>query len=334
MNIETPDPLSVGLIGCGRIGRAHISAADHIDSVRITALAGTKPPTDLGRQIGAELVTDDYRDILSDDEIDAVIIATPTDSHLPIALDSIRAGKHILVEKPVTLDASGASEIHRAVQAEGITAMVAQSRRFPPTVAELVRRLPEIGPVFRIHIQFLVLFPAPPTQWWKSAVRSRGLVVPLQGSHSLDSIIWWMGQQPKTVFATGNRRNAAWEGDDEADIICRFEGGEVATVHLSLSTSPPLHEAIIVGENGMLRLIEEPNGQAFSWAFRLEQNGEVVHEDPNGFPYDQQLSEFASAISEERPPLASLESVLPTMRTMDAAIASMERGVPVAVGDE
>lgn len=328
--------LSIGVIGCGRIGRAHIKSVQSITGCRLAALASNRRPVALGEELGlgAEAVSDDYRQMLARPDIDAVIVATPTDTHLPIARDAIAAGKHLLVEKPVTMDYPGAAELAAAARKAGVTLMVGQSRRFPRAVAELVKRLPQIGPVFRIHIQFLVSFPAPPTEWWKSSRRARGLVVPLQGSHSLDSIAWWMGRAPDEIYASGARRNPAWEGEDEADIFCRFDGGQVATVHLSLSTSPPVHEAIVVGEKGVLRLVETPTGQPFGFAFRLDHDGQTVFEEPDGFPYTRQVEEFVTALHEGRAPLASIDQVLPAMRMMDAAIDSMSRGTPVKLGRE
>lgn len=329
--MQKGDCISLGIIGCGRIGRAHAQAALEDGRCRLVALADPVRPDRLGAEVGARLVTSDYRELLERSDIDAVVIATPTDTHLPIALDAVAAGKHMLVEKPVTLDAAGAEQLAQAARAAGVTVMVAQSRRFPPAVAELVRRLPRIGAIFRIHIHFLVSFPAPPTEWWKSARRARGLVVPLQGSHSLDSILWWTGQTPRAVLATGARRNQAWEGEDEADIICRLPDEGVATVHLSLSTAPAVHEALVVGERGVLRLVESPVGKPFTWSFRLEENGAGVFEDRECFPYLQQMQEFSSALLDGRTPLAGIDEVLPAMRTMDAAIASMTRGVWVPV---
>jgi predicted dehydrogenase len=277
-------------------------------------------------------VVGDYRELLTNRDVDAVVITTPNDSHVAIACDAAKAGKHILVEKPMALDTASAETMVQAAEDGGVTLMVAQSRRFSDAVRELVRRLPEIGEILRVHITFLVAFAQPPTEWWRSSTQAGGLVILLQGSHSLDSIYWWLGRTPQSIYATAARTNAAWEGEDEADIVCRFAGGTTATVHLSLSTSPAIHEALVVGRTGHLRLIERPAGPPFENLYRLEKNGEALLDGlQSPSLYTHQLREFADAVRERRSPLASGRDILSVMRMLDAARASAQSGQPVSL---
>ena len=324
-------PLGLGLIGCGRIAQAHLRAAAYLgDLVRLMAVAS---PTraraeEAARLYGIPVVAEDYRRVLEDPAVEAVVVTVPNDLHASVVCDAAQAGKHVLVEKPLALDARSSERMVASAEAAGVTLMVAQSRRFPDAVQDLVRRLPDIGRIFRIHITFLVSFPQPPTDWWRSKDRAGGLVILLQGSHSLDSVCWWLGQTPSRVYATATRTNPAWEGEDEADILCAFTGGAVASVHLSLSTHPPVHEALVVGTRGNLRLIERPGGLPFEFAYRLEQNGRLISDAPQSPSiYTRQLEEFAVAIREERTPLASGREILPLMRALDAARASARSGL-------
>jgi len=169
-------------------------------------------------------VHDDYRRLLMDPAVHAVVITTPNDSHAAIACDAARAGKHILVEKPMALDTSGAGSMVRAADAAGVTLMVAQSRRFSDAVQTMVRRLPEIGDVFRIHIVFGVPFAQPPTDWWRSSAQAGGLVVLLQGAtRSIASSVARAAPEPS--LRDGCPTNPAWEGEDEADIVCTYDAG-------------------------------------------------------------------------------------------------------------
>ena len=329
----TGERLKIGIIGVGRIAQAHIDAALKItETVELTALCSRRAESMLepAARAGVERLYTDYREMLTDPQVEAVIVCLPQDLHHKVCLAAAEASRHVLVEKPMTLTASEAMALTAAAEANGITLMVAQSRRFPKAVRELVRRLPDIGNILRIHVLFLVCFREPPAAWWRSAVRAGGLVILLQGSHSLDGVIWWKGRMPETVFACASRRNPAWEGEDEADILCRFDDGAVASVHLSLSTEPPLHEAIVVGERGHLRLVEKPLGPPFRFAYTLESNGKLVFTEPDSEAYVDQLAEFAAAIRAGRPPLASGAEIVPVMRVLDAARASAASGRPVA----
>ncbi len=328
-------PLALGFIGSGRIAQAHLKAAANLpDLVRIAAIAGRRRERAeaAARQHGGPTVYDDYRQLLADPAVHAVVITTPNDSHAAIACDAARAGKHILVEKPMALDTHGAESMVCAADAAGVTLMVAQSRRFSDAVQTMVRRLPEIGDVFRVHIVFGVLFAQPPTDWWRSKAQAGGLVILVQGSHSLDSVFWWLGRLPQRVYATAARTNSAWEGEDEADIVCAYDGGTVATVHLSLSTAPPIHEALVVGRKGHFRLVERPAGPPFENLYRLEKNGDVLLDGMQSPSlYTHQLREFADAVRAGRRPLASGREIVNVMRMLDAARASVASGQPATI---
>lgn len=332
---DSQKPLGLGFIGSGRIARAHLKAAQNLpDWVRVSAIAGRRreKAEATAREYGISVVYDDYLQLLKDPAVQAVVITTPNDSHAAIACDAAKVGKHILVEKPMALDTHGAEAMVGAAEAAGVTLMVAQSRRFSDAVQEMVRRLSEIGDIIRVHIAFLVSFAHPPTEWWRSSAQAGGLVILLQGSHSLDSIYWWLGRTPQSIYATAARTNPAWEGEDEADIVCRFAGGQTATAHLSLSANPPVHEALVVGRKGHFRLIERPAGPPFENVYRLEKNGETLLEGLQAPSlYTRQLREFAEAVREGRAPLASGREVVNVMRMLDAARASVRSGQPVAV---
>jgi predicted dehydrogenase len=324
------EKLRLGLIGTGRIARAHLQAAASLaDRVSLAAVAGRRrePAEAVAREFSIPLVYEDHRRLLEDRGVEAVLVTTPNDSHAAIVGDALRAGKHVLVEKPMALDTASAEAMVRGADAAGRTLMVAQSRRFSDAVRTMVGRLAEIGDILRVHIVFCVPFPQPPTEWWRSSAQAGGLVILLQGSHSLDSIFWWLGRAPRRIFATASRTNAAWEGEDEADILCDFAGGAVATAHLSLSTQPPIHEALVIGRKGHFRLIEHPAGAPFENRYRLEHDGQVVMEGLQAPSlYTHQLREFADAIAAGRPPLASGREILNVMRMLDAARESVRSG--------
>jgi predicted dehydrogenase len=100
-----------------------------------------------------------------------------------------------------------------------------------------------------------------------------------------------------------------------------FESGEVASVHLSLSTSPAVHEAILVGTKGVMRLTEYATGKPFGFGYHLDLNGKrIVSGDQEPSNYTLQLREFVQAVREGRPPVASAEEIArPTMPVLDAA---------------
>ncbi|NTV43424.1 MAG: Gfo/Idh/MocA family oxidoreductase, partial [Syntrophobacteraceae bacterium] len=282
------------------------------------------------QRFGARAFFARYEDLLDRKDIEAVVITLPNHLHHSAALAAARAGKHILLEKPMALNTGEALAMAAEAKRRGVCFMVGQSRRFSRAVFELDRRLQEIGNLFRIQISFLVHFPAPPTTWWKKQEEAGGLVIFLQGSHSLDSLLTWMKKMPKRVCTFSAKQNFQWEGEDEADILLSFDRGESASVHLSLSTSPAFHEALLVGTRGVIRLIEYPTGKPFGFGYHLELNGKrILSGDQVPSNYTLQLKEFVSALRERRTPIASGEEVLKTQLLLDAARQSEQGKKPV-----
>jgi len=123
--------------------------------------------------------------------------------------------------------------------------MVAQSRRFSDAVRELVRRLPRSGHPPGAHCLSGGVRPAAHGVVAFLA-QAGGLVILLQGAtRSTASTGGSAG--PRRASTRPRPARTRLEGEDEADIVCRFAGGTAATVHLSLSTSPAIHEALVVG---------------------------------------------------------------------------------------
>jgi predicted dehydrogenase len=318
--------LKLGIVGTGRIAVAHANAAvDLKDQVELRAIAELRVDRarEFARQFGAQKLYSDYRDLLEDREIEAVIICLPHHLHHSVCMEAAKARKHILVEKPMALHLREADEMVEEARAHGVTLMVGQSRRFSDAMKEVFKRQDEIGPPFRVDISFLLSFPQPPAEWWRNSERAGGLVILLDGSHSVDTIIWLLNKTPTTVFSHSRRRNP----QDEADIVLGFESGELATVNLSLNTKPYLHEAILVGPKGTMRLFEFPTEKPFTFSYRLDINGKTVL-DGEQIPslFTVQLREFIDAIHENRLPIASGEEVRRTVLVMDAIRKSDREG--------
>ena len=313
--------LRLGMIGCGRIAQAHLAAIENLkDDVHLIAVADIdeRRAKEAKEHYGAKFFTSRYEDLLNHKEIDAVIITLPNHLHHPVSLQATKAKKHILIEKPMALDTQLAQEMVAEAKRNGITLMVGQSKRFSYAAFELQKNLPEIGKLFRIQISFLVNFPSPPTDWWKRSEEAGGLVILLQGSHSIYSILTWIKKMPRQVCAFSSRQNTQWEGEDEADILLSFDQGELASVHLSLSTSPEIHEAILVGTKGVMKLTEYSTGKPFGFGYHLDLNGKrILSGDQIPSNYTLQLKEFMDAIRRGRTPIASGEEVLKTMLVLD-----------------
>ena len=329
------DRFNIAVIGTGRVAGAHLEAiGDLADRVRLIAVCDTddEKARTVAKRYGALRFHTDYRELVHADDIDGVIIALPNHLHCEVAVAAAGAGKHILVEKPMAMNTKEAETMTAAARDAGVALMVGQSRRFSRGIAAVREHMDRIGTPFRIDVSFLVDFPQPMTQWWTAPDRSGPLVIPLQGSHSLDTIVWLRGGLPETVYALSSLHNQAFRTVDESNIALRFPDGGLATVHLSLNTAPYSHELTVVGDGGTIRKYEYPTDKLYGFRNRVTVNDEVVF-DEEELPslYANELTEFIGAIREDREPASSGAENHNTMVVLDAVVRSSVTGRPVVL---
>src|SRR5437588_7587903 len=129
--------IGVALIGSGVIALAnHVPGIGLCPEAKLVGLCDTNPATlEKAKQAtGVSLTSTDYRDILKRDDVHAVIVATPNFVHAPIVLDAVKAGKHVLCEKPIAMDLAEAVAMYRAAESAGVRHMTAFTYRFVPAM--------------------------------------------------------------------------------------------------------------------------------------------------------------------------------------------------------
>ncbi|NLM76781.1 MAG: Gfo/Idh/MocA family oxidoreductase [Ruminococcaceae bacterium] len=156
------EKIRVGLVGCGGIANgAHLPPMQAADGAVVTALCDLDPQrlhtTADKYKIAGSYRFLDYHDLVASDVVDAVDICTPNNSHCPIAMAAVAAGKPFCVEKPVGVHAFEAKELLAVTEAAGLPAMVCFSYRFKPAVHYARRLLEEgkIGQVISVYAQYL-----------------------------------------------------------------------------------------------------------------------------------------------------------------------------------
>ena len=331
--------LKLGIIGCGRIAQAHLAAItflkDMSEAVAFSDVVMVKA-RETAAKVNAERCFQDYKELLASPEVDAVVICLPHHLHYEATVAAAEAAKHVLLEKPMALTTREAKEMVAVAKKNQITFMVGQSRRFSDAALTLKRRIADIGPIIRIISNFLVHFPEPPTEWWKSGEQSGGdLITYLQTSHSVDFCLWITGLIPERVYAkTFSRHPKGYGMKDEQDVILEFPAETTASLHLSLNTQPPLHDILVVGERGSFRLIEYGLNRPFSFGNRLILNGEVLMDgEQTPSNYTLQMQEFINAVRDHREPMASGEEICSEIQVLEAINISARTGETVRVGD-
>ncbi|MBS7653707.1 MAG: Gfo/Idh/MocA family oxidoreductase [Candidatus Bathyarchaeia archaeon] len=186
----------------------------------------------------------DYRKMLTEAPIDAVIISTPHYQHYPMALDAIEANKHVLIDKPMAINLKEADEIIREAERKGVKLGVNLQSRFDPTIKK-VKEAADAGIFGRLILGEAVI------EWFRtkeyyenSAWRGRwstegGGVLINQAIHTIDLLLWIMGS-PKCLWAQMGTFAHRIEVEDLAAAIIRFENGAIGIIQGSTAIYPGL----------------------------------------------------------------------------------------------
>jgi myo-inositol 2-dehydrogenase/D-chiro-inositol 1-dehydrogenase len=204
---ETSRRVNVAVLGVGRIGRLHAeNLAWRVPGAHLAAIADLNPAAaeecaaHLGGQASGLRVASSPRDVLADADIDAVIIATSTDTHAGLIEECARAGKHIFCEKPVDHDLDRIDAALAAVEAAGVSLQIGFNRRFDPNFRYLRDRI-AAGAIGDLHIlRITSRDPAPPSLDY---VRVSGGIFLDMTIHDFDMARFLTGSEVHSVHAVG-----------------------------------------------------------------------------------------------------------------------------------
>ena len=239
--------LRVGLIGLGSMGRNHLRILSTTPGAHLAAVADTDPALIAGAEgSGAQPFVEPVS-MLSEANLDAVVIASPTMSHVALALAAIERGIAVLVEKPLAPTPAEADRIVSAASAVGAPPVqVGHIERFNPAVLELERLLRDgwLSTVFAITSRRAGPFPA--------RIRDVGVTVDL-ATHDVDILCAIAGERPCRVSAETARRIHA-DHEDLLFGLMSFPSGTVAMLDVDWLTPAKRRQLTVVGEEGMFEL--------------------------------------------------------------------------------
>lgn len=321
------DMLRSAIVGCGNISNGHLGAIKQLDGVRLVAAIDLD--TARAERVAAEHGATAFRTLAEaaeQCEFDAVHVCLPHYLNQTVALEALKAGYHVLVEKPMALTLDNARQLVDTAERVGVTLMAGHVLRYREHFrkARAIIQSGAIGePVHTLRRRQMYSPSSPGVPWSADPTKTGGWLLYGFGPHEFDMALWLMGRKPLSVAAFGARVNPHWQGIDEISAQVRLEGGANATVIMGLNWRDRAWDQEVIGTEGFLSVNEKS----------LRVNGEEVPFDPS--PLDgflAEVAEFVKAIKEGRTPETSGQRVLPTMAVLEAVKASVESGAPVAVG--
>jgi predicted dehydrogenase len=268
----------MGIIGTGFARSTQLPAFKNCAGARLVAIAsGHRENAEaVAREFGIEHVEDDWRGVVTRDDVDLVSIVTPVVTHCEIALAALAQGKALLCEKPMAMDAAEARRMADRAKEKGAFALIDHELRFLPgriKAREILHR-GDLGKIKHAQLTFRSDSRADvdrPWNWW-SDIKKGGGALGAIGSHVIDGFHWLLESEVAEVscsLATHVRQRKDEEGvvrevttDDEANLLVRFADSDLtegATGNVSMSmveAGKPEHRLEIFGARGAL-MIEE-----------------------------------------------------------------------------
>lgn len=272
--------LGIGIIGCGAIAaRRH---APEYARGRDCRLVGMYDPNqDRARELAAAYGAKAYaaqEELLADPAIGAVSVCTSNDTHAAVTIAALRAGKHVLCEKPMAADARQAQAMIDAAERAGKILMIAHNQRLDPAHA-LAKKLLDAGELGRV-LSFQTAFSHGGPErwlgesmardvWFFKADRSRFGVLGDLGVHKIDLLCWLLGGDVREVRAFPATLDKHFAGgapidvEDNAAVILRFSSGAVGTMLVSWTSYGAEDSATVLNcQRGVLKIYRD--GEALS----------------------------------------------------------------------
>jgi predicted dehydrogenase len=252
--------LRYGVIGAGVVAPLHLAAIAALDGVELVGISALdlELATALAQAAGVAVFVD-HRELLAL-EPDVVVICTPHPSHPALTIDALEAGAHVLVEKPLAVEAREADEMIDAAARAGRLLGVCFQQRFRPVIVaahELIAsgRLGElvrasiVDPLYRPNSYY-------GTASWRGTWEGEGGGVLMnQAPHTLDLLCHLAGP-PAAVWGVSRRRSQPMEAEDTATALLEYGNGSVGTLAVS-TTEPGAQRIELVGDRGRIEIVGE-----------------------------------------------------------------------------
>lgn len=339
----SPDAAQLGVVGLGYWGPNLLRVLSDLEDVDLASICDRDGDRldRMARRYPGALGTRNFEELLDDEDLDAIAIATPVGTHTELAEASLRSGKHTFVEKP--LAASGAEARHLAAIAEeeDLVLMCGHTFTYSPPVRAVKRLIDsgELGDIYFISSSRVNL-----------GLHQRDVSVLWDlGPHDFSILRYWLDEGPLTVSATG--RDAVVSGiPDVAFLTLRYGSGALANVEMSWLAPSKLRRTVVVGSKKMV-VYEDGAAEPV----RVFDHG-VIYEDPETFgeyhlsyrtgdivsprveagePLAIEMQDFVAATRGDDRRLDQLALAIDVVDTIEAAEASLhEGGDPVELADE
>jgi predicted dehydrogenase len=331
--------MRIAFAGTGNINKVHAQAAKNA-GLELTAVVNHKKDSMIGfgKQFNIARQYEKLEDLLNDGGVDALVVSTPNYLHSPQTIAALNAGVHVMVEKPMAMNAQEAELMCKAEKKSGAILMVAHCWRFDPDVLWLKDQSKKLGKIIRtkgigVHAHW------GPSGWFTQRKLAGGGAMADMGIHALDTARFILGDpKPISVYAKIGTYYQDFDVDDTGVIIVEWDNGATSTIESGWwqpHADGPEAATQLYGIEGF--------GELFPTHLELSNKKERIIDfiEPGfEFPrrehcpqslYDDQMNYFAECINKKQTPIPGGTEGLINMKVVDAAYESSRTGKVVEV---
>ncbi len=326
------------MIGYGYTGKIHAQALLAESSARLTGVADSQSDRLSDLPPGVRSYAN-HEDLLRS-EVDAVSICLPTFLHCKVALDALRCGKHVLVEKPIAVNVEEAQCMLRAARAAGRVLYVGMTHRFYPELREAKQLIDDgaIGDIVACtdcaleHLGFLDLPP-----WYLQRRFAGGGAALTSGIHLVDRLRWFTGDEVKAVAGSAGNPYFGSDVEDAAQLFLRFQRGISAEITLAFmrESHPLVCDLRVIGSRGSI-VVHTWRGYEL-WNTAGHQEKIIYTDEPHVMKVQVgiagEIAEFCSSIATGHPPWPSAEESTRALAIVMAFYRAAETEEMVEPGD-
>jgi predicted dehydrogenase len=323
--------LKAAVYGLGRWGSRLVESVQGSDKIQFVKAISRDPASqkEFSQKTGIKVVSS-YGRVLKDPEIGAVVLPTPHSLHMKQIIQAAKAGKHVFVEKPMTLTRKTAEKAIEATRAAGVTLGIGLNRRYQPSFIEMMSRIRagQIGDV--LHVEAAHSGPTgyglKPDSWRATRAEAPGGGMTARGIHALDSMIQVAGLV-KSVYAFSDNRKLP-EGvdmDDTTSMLLKFSNGVTGYLS-SLFTTAELYRVHVFGSKGWLELRGDTE-----LTFRGLQGAPEKITLPAVDKEKLELEAFADAVEAKQLFLVPPEEAINGVAVLEAIEPSARKGKPIKI---
>lgn len=340
--------LNIGIVGLGWVAGAHIEAFKHIPGAKVTAVCSRRELDEaaISAQYGTPLKAyQDYNAMLADPNIHVIDICTPHPFHPEQAIAAAKAGKHLIIEKPLAIKYEDAVAMRNAIHAAGVQACVCFEVRFS-SQGTMLRSTIDQGLLGKLHYAEVDYYHGIGPWYgqfpWNVKKDMGGSSLLTAGCHAMDLLLWYMDSEVEEVTSYATRSSnpifESYEYPSSIVTILKFKDGKVGKCASIVDCLQPYYFHIhLVGSEGSLldnRIYSAKLKGMNKAKWSHLETGLIDSGDVADHPYQPQFQAFVDAVSKnEKMPLTDFDTAFESHRVVFAADMSAAEGRTVKMSE-